>query len=161
MKTRSLLPVLLLAGALGIVATAEDASASTLTPAVGKTAVAFGPRVHVGVGVTVPVGHGRAYGHGHRGVHVHPRVRYREVVEVIPGYYETRTKRVRVHGEQIGWDLHGNPLYGPERIEVREYQVWIPAQRVVRRVPIRRGHVHVRRAQPRAFVTVGGTVRVR
>lgn len=164
MTTRLLVPVLLLAGAVALVATAEDASASPLTA--GHTDLVFGPRVHVGVGVTVPVGHGRVYGHGHghRHVHVHRRgyrrVAYREVVEIIPGYYETRTKKVRVHGEQIGWDLRGDPLYGPERIEIREYQVWVPAQRVVRRVPVRR-YSRVVHARPRGFVTVGGSVRVR
>lgn len=155
MKTRILLPVLLLAGAFAFVATAEDARASTFSPATGKTAVALGPRVHVGVGVTVPVGTRHVHRRGYR------RVAYREVVEVVGGYYETRTKEVRVPGEQIGWDMRGRPIFGPERVEVREYRVWVPRREVIRRVPVRRHVHHVRHVRPRGYVTVGGSVRVR
>ncbi|MDF1700032.1 MAG: hypothetical protein P1V36_02580 [Planctomycetota bacterium] len=158
MKTRFLLPALLLMGAFVFVVTAEDASASSFSPAAGRTGLAFGPRVHVGVGVSAPIGPG----YGHRGVHAHHghrhRPAYREVVEYVGGYYETRTKRVRVHGEQIGWDLHGHALYGPERVEVREYQVWVPRRRVVRRVRSRRAYYSPR---VRGRVSVGGSVRVR
>ena len=154
MKSHILLPVLLLAGAVAFAATAEDANASTLAPAAGKTAIAFGPRVHVGVGVTVPVGHRHVRYHHHR------PVRYRQVVEVVGGYYETRTKEVRVPGDQIGWDMRGRPIFGPERVEVREYRVWVPRREIVRRVPIRRVR-HAHYVRPRGYVTVGGSVRVR
>lgn len=155
MTTRIFVPLLLLAGAVALIATAEDARAAPLAPAVGKTAVAFGPRVHVGVGVTVPIGR-RAHRHHHRHEHVH----YREVVEYVGGFYETRTREVRVPGEHIGWDLHGHPMYGPERVEVREYRVWVPRRRIVRRVPVRHRRAY-RVVRPRGYVSVGGSVRVR
>lgn len=155
MKSRYLIPALLVAGAVAFVATAEDAGASTLSPATGKTAVAFGPRVHVGVGVTVPVGKRYVHRRGYR------RVAYREVVEVVGGYYETRTKEVRVPGRQIGWDMRGRPIYGPERVEIQEYRVWVPRREVIRRVPVRRVVRHVHPVRPRGYVTVGGSVRVR
>ena len=159
MKTRLFVPAFLIAGAFALIASAEDAAAAPLAPSVGKTAVAFGPRVHVGVGVTVPVGHRHV---------VRRRPVYREVVEYVGGYYETRTEEVVVPGRRIGYDRFGHPIYSGDRIELREVKVWIPRRRIVRQVRVRRGHAyrhgyrhaHVH-AQPRGYVTVGGSVRVR
>lgn len=141
MLTRKLIPAFLLAGALLVLA-ADDARADPFGHASSRTGLAFGPPVHVGIGVNFPIGQRR---HRH---HVE------EVVEYEGGYYETQTREVRVAGEQIGWDMRGRPLFGPERIEVQEYRVWIPRRAVVRRV------VHHHHPRPRGYVTVGGRVRI-
>ena len=152
MTARLLLPVLLIAGAAAFVFSAEDAHAHPVTATSSHGGVFLHPRVHVGVGVTVPVRPRRVYRRHH----------YREVVEYVGGYYETRTKEVRVPGEQIGWDMHGKPMFGPDRVEVREYKVWVPRRRIVRQVRVETRRVHRRHyARPRGYVTVGGGVRVR
>ncbi len=146
MITRLLLSAALVAGAAFAVGT-DEAQASPSTRAMTQTGLQFGPRIHIGVGVTVPFGHRHV-----RRSHVH------EVVEYVGGYYETRTRSVRVPGAQIGWDLHGHALYGPDRIERREYQVWVPRRRVVRHVRHRtRGYYR----RPVGRISVGGRVRVR
>lgn len=147
MTARLLLPLLLIAGAATFVFAAEDAHAHPVTSTAHPSGVLLHPRVRVGVGVTVPVGPRH---------HVRRR-HYREVVEYVGGYYETRTKEVRVPGEQIGWDMRGKPMFGPDRVEIREYKVWVPRRRVVRTVRVHRRHY----ARPRGYVTVGGSVRVR
>lgn len=111
-----------------------------------------GPRIRVGVGVTIPIGH-RPYHHPVRRVHT------REVVEYVGGYYETRTREVHVHGAHLGYDRHGHVIHGPDRVEIREYQVWVPRRRIVRRV---RGRYRGHRGHHRGgYATVGGSVRVR
>ena len=146
MITRILLSAALVAGGLLAVGS-NEAQAAPATRAVTQTGLQFGPRIHVGVGVTVPFGQRRV-----RRSHTH------EVVEYVGGFYETRTRSVRVSGEQIGWDLHGHALYGPERIERRQYQVWVPERRVVRHVRHRTRRYHRR---PVGRISVGGRVRVR
>ena len=110
--------------------------------AVASTGLHFGHhrrRVHVGARVGFPIGRRGGY--------------YREVVEYVGGYHETRHRDVEVHGKQIGWDFEGKPLYAGSRIEHQDYQVWVPRRRIVRRVWVPR--------RARGYVTVGGRVRVR
>ena len=96
--------------------------------------------------------------------HAHRRVR-RRAVTYTGGYYktvyETRIERVWHPREFVGYDSHGHAVYSPghwDEVEVRvPVQVWVPRQRVVRRV--------VRSVRPyrrtTGYISVGGTVRVR
>jgi hypothetical protein len=152
MSSRYLLIPLALLAALAVAPT-EQAQASPR-----------GSRVVVRPGAHAAVHTHRGYRHARRrgGVVVGARVGipfgrrggyYREVVEVVGGYHETRTREVEVHGEQIGWDLEGKPLFGSARVEQQAYRVWVPERRIVRRVWVPR--------RRRGYVTVGGGVRVR
>ena len=106
--------------------------------------------------------HGRRLHHHRGGVVVGANVAipvrkrggyYREVVEYVGGFYETRTREVEVPGRQIGWDMKGKPIFAGSRIEVETYEVWVPRRRIVRRVWVP--------ARPVATVRIGGAWRVR
>ena len=140
-----LLPALLLAGFFALdVDTAEARGGRAVVH--GRHAGPHGRRLHrhrgavvVGADVAIPVRSRGGY--------------YREVVEYVGGYNETRTREVEVPGRQIGWDMDGNPIHAGSRIEIQTYEVWIPRRRVVRRVWVP--------ARPVATVRIGGTWRVR
>jgi hypothetical protein len=128
---------LLAAGCLALVP--QDAHASPFTAPTARTSIHAGPHIFVRGGLRLPIGRTGGY--------------WREVVETTGGYYQTRTEQVQVPGQQIGWDLHGNPLYGPPHLEVRTYQVWVPRRQFVRRVWVP--------ARAIGHITIGGRVRLR
>jgi hypothetical protein len=95
--------------------------------------------VVVGTNVAIPVRHRGGY--------------YREVVEVVGGYYETRTREVEVPGRRIGHDRYGRPIFAGTRIEIETYEVWVPRREIVRQI-----WVPARRV---GTVTIGATYRFR
>lgn len=121
-----------------------------------------GRALHQGHGRHLHHGHGRRL-HARRGgafvggaVTIPIRQRggyYREVVEVVGGYYETRAREVEVPGRQIGFDRHGHPIYAGSRVVLEHYEVWVPRRRIVRQVWVP--------ARPVGVVTIGARVRIR
>ena len=141
-----LLPAALIAALLAIDTPSAEAHGGRAGPH-GNRAGPHGRRLHhhrgavvVGANVAIPIRQRR----GH----------YREVVEYVGGFHETRTREVEVPGRQIGWDMKGKPIFAGNRIEIETYEVWVPRERVVRRV-------WIPRRRPVGVVTVGARWRVR